>query len=184
MRGIYVGLLAGVLWLGAGTAQALSIDPDPVHEARAAGAPGGSLSADLYAVSVEGNTAIFQLYVTSGTVTGIDISMLFDSFGLPTVFDFVTGASLTGSGVDGTATVGAGGSEAQFDFAGGVGAGQFSRQLVVTFLLPIEVGFVGAVDFDNGYATTAQYSVTAPEPAALLLLGLGLGAFALVRRSA
>jgi hypothetical protein len=184
MRGISIGLLAGVLWLGAGTAHALSIDPNPIHAERGAGSPGGSLSADLYAVSIEGNTAIFQLSVTSGTVTGIDISMLFDSFALPTVFDFVTGASFAGTGIGGTATVAGGGTEAQFDFAGGIGAGQTSRQLVVTFALPIEVGFVGGVDFDNGYATTLQYAVEAPEPALVLLLGLGLGAFAFVRRAA
>jgi hypothetical protein len=184
MRGICIGLLAGVLWLGAGTAQALSIDPNPIHEERSAGSPGGSLSAYLYAGNVTGNTAAFQLYVESGIVTGIDISMLFDDFALPTVLNFVTGASLQGEGVATTITIAPAGTEAQFDFTTGVGPGQWSHLLVVTFALPIEIGFVGAVDFDNGYATTRQYSVEAPEPAALLLLGLGLGAFALVRRGA
>lgn len=189
MRGTRIGLLTGLVLAGGlglvpGVAQALTIDPNPIHEGRGAGSPGGSLSADLYALSVEGNTAIFQLSVASGTVTGIDISMLFDSFALPTVFDFVTGASFSGTGIGGTATVAGGGTEAQFDFAGGIGPGQTSGQLVVTFALPIEIGFVGGVDFDNGYATTRQYAVEAPEPAVLLMLGLGLGAFAFVRRAA
>jgi hypothetical protein len=186
MRSFCVGLLAGALWLGlgAGTARALSIDPNPLTEVRGSGAPGGSLSASLYAVSVEGNTAVFQLSVTTGTVTGIDVSMLFDSFTVPTVLDFVTGAAFAGTGIGGTAVVGPGGAEAQFDFAGGIGPGQTSRQLVVTFALPIQIGFVGAIDFDNGNATTRQYAVEAPEPAALALFALGLGGFVLVRRAA
>lgn len=184
MRVVCIGLLAGVLCLGAGSAQALSITPNPVHEGRAAGSPGGSLSADLSAVSVSGNTATFQVTVSTGTITGIDISMLFDDIDLPTSFDFVIGASFAGSGVGGTAAVAPGGSEAQFDFATPIAAGQSSRQLVVTFASPIPLGWEGAVDFDNGYATTERYAVSAPEPVGLVLLGAGLGALAFARRAA
>jgi hypothetical protein len=180
-------VLAAALFAFAGTASALSINPNPIAETRAAGSPGGSLSASLSLVNITGNTATFQLAVSTGTLSRIDISMLFDNIAAPTGFDFVVGASFgAGSGVGGgTATVAAGGSEAQFVFAaGGVTAGNSSRPLVVTFASPILATWQGAVDFDNGYVTTRQYSVAVPEAGSLLLLGLALGAGALARRTA
>ncbi len=184
MRGICIGLLAGALCLGAGSAQALSIDPNPVHIERTAGDPGGSLSADLYAISITGNTAIYQVSVSLGTITGIDIGMLFDDLDAPSAFNFIAGAAVGGGGVGGTAGIGFGNAEAQFDFAGGINAGQTSAQLIVTFASDVTLGWEGSVDFDNGYASTERYAVaaSAPEAGALLLLGLSLGGLALVRR--
>jgi hypothetical protein len=84
-------------------------------------------------------------------VTGIDISMLFDSFALPR--SRLSPGRRAGTGIGGIG--GGGGSEAQFDFAAHR-CRQTSRQPSSRLALPIEIGFVGAVDFDNGYATTQQ----------------------------
>ena len=182
MRAVSLLALAAGIWLFASPAHALSITPNPVNETRGAGASGGSLNANLTEFSISGNTATFQLSVVTGSITGIDISMLLNSLSAPTIFNFVTGASFAGAGIGGTSGVAAGGTAANFDFSSVIGAGQSSRQLVVTFANPIVATRVGNVTFDNGFATTKSYTVLAPEPASLALAGLGLAAIAVLRR--
>jgi hypothetical protein len=182
MRALSRVLIAGFLSLVAVSANAASISPNPVNETRGAGSPGGSLNANLTALSITGNTATFQLSVVTGSVTGIDVGMLLNSISTPSVFNFVTGASFAGSGTGGTASLSAGGTQAQFDFSSVIGAGGTSRQLVVTFTSPIQVGFFGTANFDNGFATTKSFQVVAPEPTALVLMGLALGGVAAARR--
>ena len=184
MRAVSLLALAAGLWLFASPAHALSINPNPLNETRAAGAPGGSLDANLSALSVVGNTATFQLSVVTGSITGIDISMLLNSLTTPTAFNFVTGASFAGAGIGGTSAVASGGSAANFDFSSVIGAGQSSRQLVVTFASPIQTTWAGTANFDNGFVTSKSYSVVVPEPLSTALLGLGIAAIALRRRTA
>lgn len=184
MRAVSLLVLAAGLWLFAAPAHALSIAPNPVNETRAAGAPGGSLNANLSALSISGNTATFQLSVVTGSITGIDVSMLLNSLTTPTAFNFVTGASFAGAGVGGTAAIASGGSAANFDFSNVIGAGQSSRQLVVTFANPILTTWAGTANFDNGFVTSKSYTLVVPEPLSLALAGLGLAAIALRRRTA
>ena len=183
MRAVSFFAVAVGVWLSAAPAHALSIAPNPVNETRAAGAPGGSLDANLSALSITGNTATFQLSVVTGSITGIDVSMLLNSLTTPTAFNIVTGASFAGSGIGGTSAISAGGGAAQFDFSSVIGAGQSSRQLVVTFANPILATWQGTATFDNGFATSKSYTVVAPEPASLVLACLGLAALATRRRA-
>ncbi|HTO54399.1 MAG TPA: PEP-CTERM sorting domain-containing protein [Myxococcota bacterium] len=156
----------------------MSISPNPVSEVRTAGAPGGSLSANVSELSISGNVATFQLTVVTGSIVGIDIGMLLNNLGSPTVLDLVTGASFAGtSGTGGTASLGGGGTQAQFDFTSAIGAGQSSKQLVVTFASAVPTGFFGSVNFDNGFVTTKTYQVL-PEPGVLSLFGLALAGLA------
>jgi hypothetical protein len=174
MRAVSLVLIAGVLSLAAPSAHAALINPNPVNETRTAGAPGGSLNANLTALSIVGNVATFQLSVVTGSVTGIDVGMLLNNLGSPTLFDFVVGAAFAGAtGTGGTSSLAAGGTQAQFDFTSAIGAGGSSRQLVVTFASAVPTGYFGTVNFDNGFVTTKSYQVL-PEPMALALLGLGL----------
>ena len=182
MRAVSLVAIAAGIWLFAAPAHALSITPNPVNETRSAGAPGGSLNANLSELSISGNTLTFQLSVVTGSITGIDVSMLLNNLAAPSAFNFVTGASFAGSGVGGTAAVAAGGSAANFDFSSAIGAGQSSRQLVVTFASPILVTWAGTANFDNGFVTSKSYTVVAPEPASFALAGLGLAALATLRR--
>ena len=182
MRAVSLLAVGLGVWLLAAPAHALSITPNPVNETRGAGASGGSLNANLSALSVSGNTAVFQLSVVTGSITGIDVSMLLNSIAAPSAFNFVTGAAFAGSGIGGTAAVAAGGGAANFDFSSVIGAGQSSRQLVVTFANPILATWQGTANFDNGFITSKQYTVTAPEPASVALAGLALGALAAARR--
>ena len=185
MRAFSLVLIAGFLSLATVSAEAASINPNPVNETRAAGAPGGSLNANLSAISVTGNTAIFQLSVVTGSVTGIDIGMLLSTLTPPPAptLVLVTGASFAGAtGTGGTASLGGGGTQAQFDFSSVIGAGGSSRQLVVTFASAIPTGYFGTVNFDNGYVTTKNYQVVAPEPAGLVLAALALGGLSALRR--
>ena len=182
MRAVSLVLIAGFLSLATATAQAASITPNPLNETRAAGAPGGSLNANLSPVSVTGNSATFQLTVVTGSITGIDIGMIMNSLSTPTILNLVTGASFAGAGTGGTATIGGGGTQAQFDFSSVIPAGGSARQLVVTFASPIQVGFFGTANFDNGFVTTRSYQVVAPEPMAIVLMGLALGGLAAARR--
>jgi len=183
MRAVCRVLCAGVLLLVAANASAALINPNPVNETRAAGSPGGSLSANVTALSIVGNIATFQLSVVTGSVTGIDIGMLLNNLSTPSVFDFVTGASFAGAtGTGGTASLGGGGTQAQFDFATVITAGGTSRQMVVTFASAVPTGYFGTVNFDNGLITTKSYQVL-PEPMALGLLALGLGVLGLRRAS-
>ncbi|HTO70053.1 MAG TPA: PEP-CTERM sorting domain-containing protein [Myxococcota bacterium] len=182
MRTVAGLLCLGLVWGAGVSAQAMSIAPDPVTEVRTSGAPGGSLSASLQEVSISGNQAVFQLSVAAGSITGIDVGMLLNSLGSPTAFDFVTGASFgAGSGIGGTASVAAGGTQAQFDYSSAVGVGAASRSLIVTFASAVPVGYFGSVNFDNGYVTTKTYSIV-PEPGALALLGFALASAAFARR--
>lgn len=181
MRAVSLLALAAGLWLFAAPAHALSIAPNPINETRGAGASGGSLDANLSAISVTGNVATFQLSVVTGSITGIDVSMLLNSLTTPTAFNFVTGASFAGSGIGGTAGVASGGSAANFDFSSVIGAGQSSRQLVVTFANPILASWAGTANFDNGLSTSKSYAITAPEPLAFALTGLGLAAIIAAR---
>src|SRR5262245_48938605 len=162
MRAVSVLAVAAAICLFAAPAHALSISPNPVNETRGAGASGGSLNANLTALSIVGNTATFQLSVVTGSITGIDISMLLNSIAAPSAFNFVTGASFAGSGIGGTSSFTT--SQASFDFSSVIGAGQSSRQLVVTFTSPILATWQGTANFDNGFITTKQYTVVAPEP--------------------
>ena len=174
MRAVSLVLIAGVLSLVAPSAHAALINPNPVNETRAAGAPGGSLNANLTALSIVGNVATFQLSVVTGSVTGIDVGMLLNNLASPSAFDFVVGAAFAGAtGTGGTSSLAAGGTQAQFDFTSAIGAGGSSRQLVVTFASAVPTGYFGTVNFDNGFVTTKSYQVL-PEPMALALLGLGL----------
>ena len=188
MRKVMMAMAAVGLWLGASTALAASIDPNPATEVRGSGAPGGPLEASVSLISLEGDTATLQLSVVSGVVTGINISMLFDDLLAPSAFNFVGSANLlAGTGdVAGNAGVGAGNSEAQFSFGAGVGAGQTSDQFQVHWLSPAAIGWQGTVEFDNGYASSVQFTVTdsVPEPTALLGLGTALALLGLVRRRA
>jgi hypothetical protein len=183
MRAISRVVVAGVLSLVAASAQAGLINPNPVPEVRGSGSPGGSLSANLTALSIVGNIATFQLSVVTGSVTGIDVGMLLNSLSSPSAFDFVSAASFAGStGTGGTASVAAGGTQAQFDFSSAITAGGSSKQLVVTFVSAVPTSYFGTVNFDNGFVTTESYQV--PEPMALALLGLCLGGLAgLCRRA-
>jgi hypothetical protein len=182
MRAVSLLALAAGLWLFAAPAHALSITPNPVNETRAPGAPGGSLDANLSALSVVGNTATFQLSVVTGSITGIDVSMLLNSLTTPTAFNFVTGASFAGAGIGGTSSFTT--SQASFDFSSVIGAGQSSRQLVVTFANPILATWAGTANFDNGFATSKSYTVVVPEPLGFALAALGLAAIALRRSTA
>jgi len=184
MRAVSLLAIAAGIWLVAAPAHALSITPNPINETRTAGAPGGSLNANLTELSIVGNTLTFQLSVVTGSITGIDVSMLLNNLAAPSAFDFVTGASFAGSGIGGTAGVAAGGSAANFDFSSVIGAGQSSRQLVVTFAGPIPVTWAGTVNFYNGFATSKSYTVVAPEPVSVALVGLGLAALGALRRRA
>jgi PEP-CTERM motif-containing protein len=183
MRAISRLFVAGVLSLVAASAQATLINPNPVSEVRGSGSPGGSLSADVTALSIVGNTATFQLSVVTGSVTAIDLGMLLNNISSPTAFDFVTGASFAGStGTGGTTSIAGGGTQANFVFTSAVAAGGSSKQLVVTFASPVPTGYFGSVIFDNGFATTKTYQV--PEPYVLALLGICLGGLAGLRRRA
>jgi hypothetical protein len=185
MRAVSLVLIAGFLSLAAASAEAASINPNPVNETRAAGAPGGALNANVTALSVSGNIAIFQLSVVTGSVTGVDIGMLLSTLTPPPAptLVLVTGAAFeVGSGTGGTASIGGGGTQAQFDFSSVIGAGGTSQAMRVTFSSAIPTGYFGTVNFDNGYVTTKNYQVVAPEPAGLVLAGLALGALAAVRR--
>ena len=182
MRTVSRVVVAGFLSLFAASAQAGLINPNPVSELRDANAPGGSLSANVMALSIVGNTATFQLSVVTGSITGIDVGMLLNNLTTPSAFDFVTGASFAGAtGTGGTSSVAAGGTQAQFDFTSAIGAGGSSRQLVVTFASAVPTGYFGTANFDNGYVTTKSYQVV-PEPMALALLALLLGGATLGRR--
>jgi hypothetical protein len=174
-------IVAGVLSAVAAPAQALSINPNPVSEVRGSSSPGGSLSANLTALSIVGNAATFQLSVVTGSVTTIDVGMLLNNLSSPSAFDFVTGASFAGSsGTGGTASFTT--SQAVFTFSSAIGAGGTSRQLVVTFASAVPTGYFGSVNFDNGFVTTKTYQV--PEPLALAFLGLCLGGLGGLRRRA
>jgi len=181
MRAVSLLALATGFWLIAAPAHALSITPNPINETRAAGAPGGSLNANLSALSVSGNTATFQLSVVTGSITGIDVSMLLNSLTTPSAFNFVTGASFAGAGIGGTSSFTS--SQAAFDFSTPIGAGQSSRQLLVTFTATVQPTWAGTVNFDNGFATSKSYTVVVPEPLGLALAGLGLAALGLRRRT-
>ena len=179
MRAVSLVLIAGFLSLATVSAEAMTISPNPVNETRSASAPGGTLNANLSAVSVSGNVATFQLSVVTGSVTGIDVGMLLNSLSAPTAFNMATGATFAGTGIGGTSAVVSG--VAQFDFTGVIGAGQSSRQLVVTFASPVAVSYFGSVNFDNGFITTKTYQVI-PEPMTLALAGLALGGLSALRR--
>ena len=85
MRAFSLVLIAGLLSLATVSAQAASITPNPVNETRGPADPGGSLDANLTALSVTGNTATFELSVVAGSITGIDIGMLLDNLTVPTL---------------------------------------------------------------------------------------------------
>jgi hypothetical protein len=70
MRVVSLVLIA-LLSLTAASVDAASISPNPVNETRDAGSPGGSLNANLVALSVTPGTATFQLSIVTGSVTGI-----------------------------------------------------------------------------------------------------------------
>ncbi|MGH0037978.1 MAG: PEP-CTERM sorting domain-containing protein [Myxococcota bacterium] len=176
-----VSAIAVAFLLFAGPAAALSINPDPVNETRGGGDPGGPLDADVNLISISGDTMTLQLSVNSGTITQIDVSMLFDSISLPTLFSFVSSASTNGATGDVGATAINVVNEAQFLMNAPVTAGQTSDELVIQFDAAIPVSWEGGITFDNGFASDQTYAVT-PEPGTLMLMGFGLAGLVVRRR--
>jgi hypothetical protein len=175
MRVLFSVVAAAGLLLGSQTAHGLSINPDPVNQTRT------GLNANVSLVGITGNSLSVQVSVTSGTMLALDVSMLFDDLALPTVFSFVTAAStIAGPGVNATAIAAV--TEANFLFGAGIGAGQTSDVLVITFDAPIAQGFEGAFTFDNGIAVDSAYAVV-PEPSVAVLFSAGLVLLGIRRRN-
>lgn len=181
MRRLLTLLVAAALLLAAGATTALTIDPNPVNQTRGT-YPDITLDADVTLVSLSGDTMTFELSVTTGGITRIDVSMLFDALPVPSAFNFVTAAGTNGGpGVDVTPSVPMGGAEAQFVFASTVGYGDTVDQFWVQFANDIQDTWVGTITFDNGLGQDSTYAII-PEPGTLLLMGGALGGLGLLRR--
>lgn len=180
MRKRTVLLCTTVLALAwAGSASALSIDPDPVNHQRDGGA---TLNADVALVASDTDTLTFQLSVTTGSITRIDVSMLFDSLTLPSAFSYVSAVGTnTGTGDVGFVSAVSAVTEGEFFVNGTVDAGETSDEFWVQFDAPIQLTWEGAITFDNGLALDESYVIT-PEPGTLALTGLGMGILLLARR--
>jgi hypothetical protein len=177
MRRFTTALVFVVLLLSAGAAAALTIDPNPVNQTR-----DSTLDADVALLSHVGDTMTFQLSVTTGAITQIDISMLFDDLQNPTSMSFVTSAGTHLGTGDMAMTAIAAVSEAQFIVIGTVGAGQTSDEFWVQFDAGIREGWEGAITFDTGIAQDSVYATVIPEPGTSLLMGGALAGLALMRR--
>lgn len=177
-----VALAAGMAFLS-GSAAALSITPDPIHQERLSGAPGGALDADVDVLSISGSTIEFQLTVHTGSLLRLDFSFLGSpDLGGPT-FNFTTGGSVSGAGIGGTATD-VFGTEVQVVFDESVDAGESTGVITIGFASAVGDGYQGAITFDNGYALDETYDIVAvPEAGTLLLLGAALASLRSRRRT-
>jgi hypothetical protein len=176
MRKLITVLVSAVLLLSAGAATALSINPNPVNQLR-----GATLDADVTLLSLSGDTMTFQLSVTTGGITQIDVSMLFDSLGAPTLFSFVSATGVNASTGDVGATAINAVNEAQIIFDSTVTAGNTSDEFWVQFDAAIQQTWEGGITFDTGVAQDSTYTIT-PEPSTLLLMGSALGGLAVLGR--
>lgn len=176
MRKILLALAAAALLplLPAGAAQALSITPNPVNQTR------GSLDADVYLVSIAGDTLTLQVSVNAGSLVGLDVSLLSD--GGSGVSLISSAGSNAGTGDVGATVVNVL-TEAQYTFSAAIGAGQTSDELVIQYDMPLQAGWSGSLGLDDGAIVGSSFSIVAvPEPALGLLLGAALlGAGALRR---
>jgi hypothetical protein len=181
MRVLSAVFVAASLLLGAGAGQALSISPNPVNQVRLDQNSQVTLDADVFLISISGDTMTLQVSVTTGSLTGLDVSMLFDDLGLPSLFSFVTGASTVPGTGDEAANALAVPTEAAFLFPSWVDAGETSDYLVIQFDAPIQLGWEGGFTFDTGLAIDSFYTIV-PEPGVALLLAGGLSLLARTRR--
>jgi hypothetical protein len=171
MRRLITVLVSAGLLFSAGAAGALSIDPNPVNQQRDGGT---TLDADVSLISLSGDTMTFQLAVTTGSISRIDVSMLFDEITLPTAFSYVSAVGTnTGTGTESFASAVNAVTEGQFTLSATVDAGETSDQFWVRFDAPIQALWDGTITFDTGTAVSENYSVT-PEPTTLVLIGSGL----------
>jgi len=182
------GVLLGAGW--AGTASALTIDPNPVSFdngtvsgtitliADANGVPSGG-SVEVGSVDPSDISLVFQVSVTAGTLNGVGVSAFDTTF---TAQPVVAGAGvIAGTGDEAVSAVGQSGSTIIFDFlSGGVGtldAGEISDEFFVSYESlvtdgSISLNFMISPEAQSDFTVTS--SVVVPEPATLLLAFAGL----------
>lgn len=167
MRKCLLALGAAAVLLVAGSAQALTITPNPVNQTR------GSLDADVHLISLSGDTLVLQVSVTSGSLQAVNVSFLTDPGFTPV--SYVASASTNGGTGDVGATAVNAIVEAQFSFLAPIGAGQTSDELVIQYDALLQAGWMGSIALDDGQTVGSNFSIVAvPEPAlALLLLAAG-----------